>query len=212
MSTKAKHATPDPLSAALKAVRGVESAAATAAVPTEAIDNFPRERRSRSPAANTATRPMFDRVSSNACRAPSQKPTSCTATRTYALCDMYCRWRVATSRQQRRQQWATPLSSGLPEPSVCAWCKQCSSRKRSGRPGSTSSEPMAREPAEYRRVRHDARSSAPPPPPSAREGAPKYHRTISPAVAQKAQWKRTSIAHSEPKLCSRNSHCSRSSA
>ena len=48
MSTKAKHATPDPLSAALKAVRGVESAAATAAVPTEAIDNFPSERRSRS--------------------------------------------------------------------------------------------------------------------------------------------------------------------
>jgi len=48
MSTKAKHATPDPLSAALKAVRGVESAAATAAVPTEAIDNFPNERSSRS--------------------------------------------------------------------------------------------------------------------------------------------------------------------
>ena len=67
---------------------------------------------------------MFAIVSSKAILAPWQKERSCTATRTYALCERYWSSRAAPSRQQRRQQCVRQRrGSGLPSPSLCAWCR-----------------------------------------------------------------------------------------
>mmetsp|Transcript_22210 Transcript_22210/g.71758 ORF Transcript_22210/g.71758 Transcript_22210/m.71758 type:complete len:239 (-) Transcript_22210:840-1556(-) len=197
---------PEALVTASSAVSGEASVSAAAAVQSAAIDSFASVSSRRSPAVSSETVPMLLIVSSKACRAPSVKLTSCTATSTYALCEMYCRYRVDVSRQQRRQQCAIPRSSGLSLPSVCAWCRQCSRKKRKKRPGMMSSEPMARDPAEYRNVRPTVAQSRPSPPPPATPpsacAAPKYHRTISPAVAQNPRCSTTSTVQRTPRVCS----------